>query len=372
MNLIVKPASAYTSGELAAMNITGIPSAWPIESYEYIGQTIPLGFVQMTDAEMATLKNNNQASYDAWLQTLRPVVVLPPANPTNSNGVPLSETALRRSTPGYTNFTICTHDFSDRTTWYQRSVQVTNETLFDTGGAITYQANNAHWVNMNGQKLTIDYKKVLERDGTLSSGSKRAAIVKSNGTTLIEGTDYIVNYPAGTVQFTNSQAGNTITATYWHNNNVQYRSEFLFTPPPNYLYRIEHIESQFSANCNFNNSAVVVEIWAGAVSLNAGLYSVNLNGYANFNPAYYDAGYGQSRSNYRNMNDLFNWCDNAYPPSPPCGNITQPVMNFCFFYAVHPEINSKQGTCIRFLMANDVELTAEICTTTLYMEKGPS
>lgn len=72
MDLIVKKASALTSDEKIADGVTGIPDNWPIESYPYTG-TLPSGFEQMTDVDMQVLKDNNQAAYDAWLQSLRPI-----------------------------------------------------------------------------------------------------------------------------------------------------------------------------------------------------------------------------------------------------------------------------------------------------------
>ena len=286
----------------------------------------------------------------------------------SAGNIPQIEMALRRSDPGFINFTICTHDLSDRTTWYQKSIQVTNETLSDSGNGLLFNSAQAHWINMKSPKLTVDYKKVLERDGSLTNSSTRFVLIKSNGTSLVEGTDYTVDYPTGNVTFTASQTGNTITANYYHNNGVAHCSEFLFTPPPGFLYRVEHIESQFSRGSIFND-VVTVEIWAGAVS---GGNTVNLAAYSGFVSFLYDAGYGQSRTYYRNMNDLLNWCNNQYPTIPSCGALTQDVMVFPFLYLVHPIISSKQGTTVRIYLANDIPITAEICTITLYMEKGPA
>lgn len=371
MELIVKQASALNSDELAALGITGIPPAWPIESYPYDGVDCPEGFTVMSDTDMQTIKDNNQAAYDAWLQSLRPIVQQPPASPVNPDNVPIVELALPRSTTGFSNFTIPSHDFSDRTSWYQKSVQVTGETLSNSGDDLNFNSVNPHWININGPKLTLDYKKVLERDGTLSAATKRYVGIQSNGTPLVEGTDYTVDYPAGTVTFNESQAGNTILATYWHNNGIAHCSEFLFTPPPNTQYRIEHVETQFSKNIIFNNT-IMVELWGGAFTNVDGVYTVNLAGYGGFSQAYFDAGYGQSRSYYRNVSDLLNWCTNQYSPIPACGNLLFDVLCFPFLYTVHSIASAKQGGLLRIYMEKDLEVTAEICTVTLYMEKGPA
>lgn len=291
------------------------------------------------------------------------------AGPLNPDGVPIHEMALRKSVPGFSSFTIVSHDFSDRTTWYQKSVAVTGETLSDSGDGLLFNSANANWINMNSPKLTYDYKKILERDGTLSNAVTRLVGITSNGTALVENVNYTVDYPNGKVTFASSQSGNTIVAKYYHNNGVTACSEFLFTPPPSTMYRIEHVEAQFSKNTAFNNSSVILETWAGAVSSGT---TVNLAGYGGFSPTYYDLGYGQSRSIYRNMNDLINWCTNEYPIIPACGTLSNDILCFPFLYVVHPTVSAKQGALVRLCMTGDIAVTAEICTVTLYMEKGPA
>lgn len=69
MNLLVKQASSYTSDELSLMGVSGIPSDWPLESCEDMGQDIPDGFTQMSDSDMISLKVTNQTAYNAWLES---------------------------------------------------------------------------------------------------------------------------------------------------------------------------------------------------------------------------------------------------------------------------------------------------------------
>lgn len=76
MDLIVKKASALTSDEKAALGLTGIPADWPIESFPYV-DTVPDGFMQMTDTDLDALKANNQAAYDAWVASITHYVTIP-------------------------------------------------------------------------------------------------------------------------------------------------------------------------------------------------------------------------------------------------------------------------------------------------------
>lgn len=80
MSLIIKKASSFSTEEKAQMGITGIPANWPIESYLYV-DTIPSGFELITSEDLQTLKENNQAAYDAWVQALRPIINMPPPSP---------------------------------------------------------------------------------------------------------------------------------------------------------------------------------------------------------------------------------------------------------------------------------------------------
>lgn len=332
-----------------------------LSSIDTSGSTVDITFKDVLSSGDQTTLTGLVSAY-----VYSPTISQAPQNP---DGVPIVELALRRSETGFINFTICTHDFSDRTTWYQKSVAVTGETLTDLGDGTDFNSANANWINMNSSKLTVDYKKVLERDGSLTTASLRYAVIKVNGTTKTEGAsaDYTIDYATGVVTFAVSQTGNTVTASYYHNNGVSHCSEFLFVPPPGYCYRVEHIESQFSKNTTFNDS-VSVEIWAGGVT---GGNTVNISAYGGFAGAYFDAGYGQSRTTYRNMNDLINWCNNQYPTVPACGALVNDIMIFPFLYLIHPVIDATLGILVRLYLPNDNALTAEICTITLYMEKGP-
>lgn len=82
MDLIVKQASALSAGEKTALGITGIPDAWPIETFPYTGQDVPDGFSVMSEEDLQQIRDNNKASYDAWLAALRPIIVQSPPAPT--------------------------------------------------------------------------------------------------------------------------------------------------------------------------------------------------------------------------------------------------------------------------------------------------
>jgi hypothetical protein len=87
VDYIIKKASSFTSEEQIARGIAGIPQDWPVEKYDYV-DTIPDLFELINDVDLATLKENNQAAYDAWLQALRPIAPPPAIQSINVNSFP--------------------------------------------------------------------------------------------------------------------------------------------------------------------------------------------------------------------------------------------------------------------------------------------
>ena len=96
MNYIIKQASSLTAEEQAALGITGIPAAWPIEMYPF-NDVVPDGFIEISEEDLTTLRTNNQAAYDAWLQSLRPIVQV--TNPTQEVVVKSGTLTAAISTP---------------------------------------------------------------------------------------------------------------------------------------------------------------------------------------------------------------------------------------------------------------------------------
>ena len=73
MIFIIKKAGTLTTEEKTTLGILGIPDNWPIEMYIY-EDVVPDGFEQIDQDALSLLKENNQAAYDAWLQSLRPII----------------------------------------------------------------------------------------------------------------------------------------------------------------------------------------------------------------------------------------------------------------------------------------------------------
>lgn len=293
-------------------------------------------------------------------------IVDPSAPKKNASGAMIVDTGITFGLLGAQSMTITSHDWCDRTTWYQRSVKVEDEALQDSGDNLTFNSGNPCWVDIDSKKLTYDYGVVPERDGSFSNRSLRRAVVKIDGEPQESG--YSVNYVDGKVTFDSPQVGKTITATYYHNNNVERCSEWVLCPPPDSAYLLNYIECQFSKNIQFNTKGIKIEAWAGGIE-----YGDVPDVYGNFEDESYDAGFGQNKSIYRGPIDFLNICTNrASQIIPAFGGLSQDTLIFPFDYLVNTQVRRSQGTVIVMSLIDDEPYTnAEIATSTFYMQLTP-
>ena len=183
--------------------------------------------------------------------------------PVSSNGYPIFEPAIVSGAPGTGGLSVVTPNLGDRTTWYQKSFKVTNETL-TTGDDLTFSSANPWWIDACNSRLTYSFGNVPKRDSTWGHITDWMHVISVNGTPLANLSGYTVNFAAGTITFATSQTGNTITATYWTNQGVTQPSEWLFVPATNYRYTVQCVELQYSMNIPSVMDTIRFEVWAGA------------------------------------------------------------------------------------------------------------
>jgi hypothetical protein len=276
--------------------------------------------------------------------------------PTSATGVPLTESSIYTGPSGSRSVSMVTPDLGDRTCWYQKSVQVVDETLTDSGDGLTFTSAHPHWINIYDAKLTYTHKQIPKRDGTWGKHADWATIVKINDVTQTSG--YTVNFAAGTITFESSQSGNTIKATYWHNDGVTNPSEWLLAPQAGKKYIVEHVELQFSSGMTINDT-LRFEIWAGA----------NLATYGSFPDYLFEAGYGQFRADYRNAHDIINAANQGQGHVDKFGELTKDVSIIPFNYIQAFTIDSAYGTIFRVVLLNNAPYSnTEIVTGTFYMQ----
>lgn len=274
----------------------------------------------------------------------------------SNTGAFIFETGITTGKIGSRGMSLVTPDLSDRTTWYQKSVQVVDETLTDSGDGLTFTSAHAHWININSLKLTYTHKQIPKRDGTFGRHSDWAIAVKVNGTAVTSG--FTINYAAGTVVFNSSQSGNTVICTYWHNDGVVHPSEWLLTPGTGKKYIVEHAELQMSCGLVANDT-LRFEIWAGA----------GLGTYGSFPDYLFEAGYGQMRADYRGAHDIINAANLGQGSIPIFGGLTKEVIVIPFSYLQAFTLDSAVGAVFRVVLVNDLPYSAaDIATGTFYLQ----
>jgi hypothetical protein len=293
------------------------------------------------------------AAIDYLKSKIPPVVSI--KGPHSKTGATVTESSIRCGCPHSDSVTFVSPDFTDRTSWYQNSVKVTDGVLDDSGDGLTFGAANAHWIDVLGSKLTYDSKGLLQRDGTWITHREYIVVVKVDSVLQISG--YTINFVSGTITFGSSQSGKTVTATYYHNDNVANRSEWLISVPEDGVVTIQHVEIQFSQNVDFTGKKILHQTWVGGTLQNY----VGLNWDTT-------SSYCKEWTEYRKVRDLINWCNNEYPVLPMAGNteFTKDVLVFPFKYLLAPILPPGSGVIVRLALENDAPFTCEIATITVY------
>lgn len=347
--------------------------------HTWAGQDIPAGELYLIPTEeeaksfymdndlLKALANNIAAVYvgTTLITDLSEAFALLAGNVVNT-GLPVSaygrllvEPAIHIGAIGSKSISLATPDFSDRTTWYQKSVKVENEILSPAGDGniLTFNSSHQHWINIYSPKLTYTHKQIPTRTGVFGKHTDWDYIVTVNDEVQTKDT-YSVDFEAGTVTFLTPPAnGSTIKATYWHNE-VENPSEWLIVPTADKKFIVDHTELQISKGMSIHDT-LRFEIWAGA----------SLATYGTFSDNYFEAGYGQMRADYRNANDFINATNLGQGSIPILGHLTKEVVILPFNYIQAFTLASSVGAVFRMLLLNNEAYTdTEIATGTFYIQ----
>lgn len=144
-----------------------------------------------------------------------------------------------------------THNFCDRTTWFNDSVRVVDEVLTETLPGLTFTSAHPNWIDIVSGRI-LDDDGLSEEQQELHPDDPHGykVIVKANGQTLTarapfetSGGDYTIDFDAGKVTFLTNRAGQTITASYSYG----VGSTFKIAPLPGTILNIEAAEADFSS-----------------------------------------------------------------------------------------------------------------------------
>lgn len=146
-----------------------------------------------------------------------------------------------------------THNFCDPTTWYSESLRITYAGLTDSGNGLTFTSGHPNWIDMT-------HGKVMDEDAVAEESApthKYGVSIKVNGVVkaqrapfATEGGDYTVDYVTGSVTFFESQAGQSVQASYSYANG----STWILRPSAGKQLKIEQAEAQFSENLVMNDT----------------------------------------------------------------------------------------------------------------------
>lgn len=277
---------------------------------------------------------------------------LGPSNP--GDQVPLVATGPREGS----EVIYATHNFCNKTTWYEGSVRVSDEVLTDSGDGLKWGSAHTFWIDMvHGRVMDEDalrqdishgYLVVVTVDGVAKT--QREAYEEDGG-------DFSVNYATGEVTFFASQSGKTVLTTYSYASS----SEWILRPEAGKDLDLEMSEAQFSADIEMTDTLrFAIRGWAAVFAPEAvaaqqlqptDLVELGVDRYLRFHQL----------------------ADNAlgsYPVVPALGGSSrgaaQAVYGFPFRYGTLRRLHSEYGMELRITLEHDRVFGGEYGTATFY------
>lgn len=253
------------------------------------------------------------------------------ANKSLGNRTPVQKTQKVSVYPPEGSSTVyVSHDWTDKTTWHQKSTRVTDETVTSLLG-YTYVSAHTNWIDLT-------HGKIYDED---TYASACTVVVKVND--VVQSSGYTIDYAAGSITFSSSKLGTTVKVTY------SYAGSSVWTlgPASGKVLNIQHAEVQFYQNVTMN-AAMLFEIWV-------------YNPYDLPNKMLYQ------RIKYKNEKDIINSANLGQGIIPQFGNLADDVLVFPFNYATIKSFKYSQGAELRVSVENDVALTGGFATVTFYI-----
>jgi len=254
---------------------------------------------------------------------------------------------------------IYTHNWTDKTTWYQDSARVVDELAEDGGDHLMYELDNEFIIDTYHGKIT------QEDDLLDSGGNTYRVIVKVNDVVKTEqdphfgsGGDYTINYSAGIITFLNAlQPSDEVKVTYHYAQS----SKFYVRPAVGTTLTIEVAEVQFSVDVGITDTVIFqtfgyVDVFAPQL--------VN-------NPYPPGTKIPIKTFKYKTMNDYQNAAFKAYPTYPAIGGgswrgQSQDVVVLDWDYQRGLGLVANYGMEILIQLEHDTPFTGAYATATLY------
>ena len=226
--------------------------------------------------------------------------------------------------------TFVTHDWCDKTTWFQESTQAIDETL-NLDSELIYGSANTHWINLVSGNM-------YDEDNILAEKDYRA-YVKVDDALVTSG--FTIDYVNGKVTFDEAPSG-IVKASYYYAGS----STYSIIPSSGKQLGLEHSELQFSKNTAIN-TPIHFEIWV-------------------FNPYDYPNKVKYKSNQYKSGKDFINSCNLGQGVIPVFDNLTEETIVFPFNYTTIKLLKSSLGAELRMHTGDDKELEGNFGTCTFY------
>lgn len=268
--------------------------------------------------------------------------------------------------PEGSRMTRVSHDWTDRTTWRERSIRAVDEIAVDSGDQITWNLVNQHVIDC------IHGKQWNEDSAMDSNGDTYNVTVKVNDAVKViqdphfgAGGDFTVGYDNGDIVFTSAlNPGDIVKVTYHHADLSTKGSCFSVKPEDGKQFILESVDVQFSLNVGLTDTAVFDILGYAA----AFAPSMLIENGGTLNPTDKIV---IASTKYKSMRDYQAECDRAYPSYPVMGGagwrgLSQEIVVFHWEYLRGIPFKSSVGMELLIYLEHDEPFTGEYASVTLY------
>lgn len=216
--------------------------------------------------------------------------------------------------------TIITHNFGDPCTWYQNSVEIVDEVLSPKVPAVydVYKCSKTNIIDIEHGRITFDER----------VDQKYCIQVKVNDVVVTSG--FTFNYEDGEITFQTPLTSNDeVKLKFWYATD----SVFTIAPSAGKKLKIEHVETQFSADVDMKGKTEArFEEWG-------------------YNPADLPNKKLYKRTRYKNIAQFIDESNNRFSAElSPIDNLTKTLHVFVWDYPVSRVMKSSQGAEVRVSM----------------------
>ena len=311
-----------------------------LDYIEEVGDIVNIAFKAELTTEDKTTLDNIVSSHDARIPLAREIE-------TSLTAGTIIQTNKKKAKGA--NYRIYTHNFADKTTWYQYSERVEGEVLTATDTTYTkYKAVHSYIINLEQPDMVTREHWMLMPDGSFTNRWSFKPKVYVNDMEQTEG--FTINFETGEVTFDAPLTSTDEVKMDYYYATV---STFAIVPPPGkkiIIYKAKLIANDIQS---FDGHVIQLDIFAGNPSM---AYPIG------------DATspYNQFAFRYRSLLDFVVAGDNCRKET--LAMLTEPLIVVCFDYDAVIELRSDQYAGLYLSMSDDTPINTEIGIGTFQIE----